>query len=210
MSAEPLILRGDAARGARPVMFGAELSGDEVLATGPWAERYDQVRLLAQRAGFEQGLAEGQRAGQIQGRDEVRARTDSAVQALEQAGRRLAGVDAVTVGDIGGHVLDLALELAAMILQREVAASADAGFDALARVLPLAPEQGELVVRMHADDIRDLGPFSALAPGRDVTLVPDPSLHRGDAVVDAGPCRIDGRLDDLMSRVAGALRGQEA
>lgn len=210
MSADSLILRGDAARNARTVVFGDELSPGQVLATGPWADSYNEVRLAAHAAGFRQGLDEGRAAGRAEGRHEVDARADAALRALEQAGERLARTDAVTLGEIAPKVVDLALELAGLILQRDVTGSADPGLDALARVLPLAPEHGALVVRLNPDDVRQLGSVEALAPGRELTIVADPALGRGDAMVDAGPCRIDGRLDELMARVAAALRGQEA
>lgn len=210
MSSDSLVLRGGATHAARPIVFGNELPATEVMATGPWADAYSQVRAAAHESGYHAGLAEGVRQGVVEGRQEVLRRTTSALAALDRAAEQLARADAATVAELAPQVVELGLELARLILQRELETVADPGLDALRRVLPLAPERGELVVRMHPEDIRHLGQYHALAPGREITILPDPALERGDAIVEVGACRIDGRLDVAFERVAQVLRGQEA
>lgn len=209
MSAETVILRGEAARAARPVPLAAHRSPAEVMATGPWSQHLDQARRDAHAQGVRQGRAEGREAGRAEGQAEVRARADGALRALEAAAARLGLTDAVTVAEVAPRILELALELTQLILQRELASTEEPGLDALRRVLPLAPAEGEVVVRLNPGDAAELGPYTALAPGRSVTIVADPSLASGDAVLDCGPSRIDARLDQAMARIAGALRGQE-
>lgn len=210
MSSERVVLRGGAAVAARSVRFGAQLTPSEVLATGPWADAYHEARADAERAGYWDGRAEGRRAGAVEGRHDVVARAASALDALDRAADRLARTDASTVTDLAPRVVELALELAGLILQREVAASAEPAREAILRVLPALPERGELVVRLHPEDHRALGDGDDLVPGRHVTLVADPTLGRGDAVADVGPCRVESRLDEALARVGRALRGQEA
>lgn len=209
MSSDRVVLRGGAAEAARPVVFGNELPATEIMATGPWADTYNEVKAAAHEEGYREGLAEGLQRGILEGHEEIRRRTSSSLQALDRAVESLNRADAATAGDLAPQMVELALELARLVLHRELAVTEDPGMDALQRVLPLAPERGELAVRMHPEDIRNLGQYHALAPGRDLSIVPDPSLQRGDAVVDVGACRIDGRIEEAFERVARLLRGQE-
>jgi flagellar assembly protein FliH len=208
MSCEPLVLRGAAAGAARPVTFGHEPVSDEVLAAGPWADVVDRARSAGHRAGYRVGLDEGRRAGLDEGRREVVDRAGGALDALDRAAERLARLDAADAGQHAPRVVELAIELTRLLLQRELEASADPAREAVARALPLAPDRGPLVVRLNPQDCEALGDPASLAPGRDVTVVPDPSLASGDAVVDVGPCRVESRLDEALDRVARALRAQ--
>jgi flagellar assembly protein FliH len=209
MSRDTVILRGHDAERAQPLIFGNEVPAGEVMATGPWADTYNQVRAAAHDRGYREGLAEGLRDGLAEGAEEVRRRSSSAVDALDRAAEQLADAERATIGDLAPQVVELALELTRLILGREVAATEDPGLDALARILPLVPERGELAVRMHPEDLRTLGQYQVLVPGRQVDFVADHTLERGDAVVDVGSCRIDGRLDGAWERVAAVLRAGE-
>lgn len=205
------ILRGNAARSARPAAFGLGFDAEpsDLVAVGPWADSYQEIHTRARADGYRDGLAAGRVDGLALARQEAFDHSRLALDALDRAQRHLASIDAVAVGDVAGTVVELALELAGMILQREVAHSADPARDAIARVLPLAPEHGPLVIRLNPEDRAALGDASGIAPGRDVTLLADPALSRGDAVVDVGPSRIDGRLRLLLDQVAQALHREE-
>ena len=209
MSADTVILRGEAARTARPILLASHRAPAEILATGPWAQHLDQARQAAHDQGLAQGRAEGRDAGRAEARAEVRARTEAALQALEGGAARLASTDAVSVAEMAPRILELGLELAQLILQRELASSEDPGLDALRRVLPVAPDEGDVVVRLNPADVAELGSYSELARGRNVTIVADATLASGDAVLDCGPSRVDGRLGEAVARLARALRVAE-
>lgn len=208
MSCEPLVLRGHAAVAARPVTFGSEPTPAEVHATGPWADAHDAARAAGHRAGYAEGLDAGRRDGLALGRRDVAGRAAAALTALDRAADRLAATEAATAAELTPTVVDLALELARLVLQRELAVTADPARDAVARALPLLPDRGPLVVRLNPDDRAALGAGDDLVPGRDVTVVADPTVASGDAVVDVGPCRVESRLQEALDRVGRALRGQ--
>ena len=58
-------------------------------------------------------------------------------------------------------------------------------------------------MRMNPDDVRstDLAAFDA----RDVSVVADPELARGDVVVTADDHVVDGRVDAALARVREVL-----
>jgi flagellar assembly protein FliH len=204
------VVRGASAERAQPVVFGTARSEEALLATGPWADAYQEIRTAAEAAGRADGIARGHQQGLADGLEESRRRTAPALVAIEHAAAELQRIDAATVADLTPQVIELALELARLVLQRELEVSRDPGADALARVLELVPERGDPVIALHPDDLGNLGIGPTLAPPRNVVLRPDPSLQRGDAVVDVGPCRIDGRAEEALGRIARALRGEEA
>jgi flagellar assembly protein FliH len=209
MSCEPLVLRGEAADAARPVTFGHQPTPAEVLATGPWADAFAAARAAGYEQGHREGVEAGRRAGAAAARHEVTARASRALGALDDATARVAAIDAASATDLAPRVVELALELTRMLLQRELAATDEPAREALARALPLVPDRGPLVVRLNPADYDGLGGVDDLVPGRDVTVVADPSLASGDAVVDVGPCRVESRLDEALERVAEALRVRE-
>lgn len=158
--------------------------------------------------GFAAGHAEGLRAGADEGRRAMAASVERCVAALSAATRDLAARDAVALTDIEGEVVDLALDLAAAILQRELAVTADPGRDALVRALSLAPDRGAVLARLHPDDLAALAPdaVEVEAPGRDVRLVADPHVGPGGCVLEVGSCRVDATLAGALERAREVLR----
>jgi flagellar assembly protein FliH len=158
-------------------------------------------------AGRAAGHAEGVRAGTTEAREATAATVERAVAALGAAVDDLARRDAVALTDIEGQVVDLALELAAAVLQREVAASDDPGRDALARALALAPDRGPVLARLHPDDLAALGDdaVEVEAPGRDVRLVADPAVDPGGCRLEVGPCRVDATITAALARAREVL-----
>jgi flagellar assembly protein FliH len=204
------VVRGASAERAERVIFGTARSEEALLATGPWADAYQEIRTAAEAAGRADGLARGHRQGLAEGHEEAQRRAAPALAAIEHAAAELRRTDAATVADLTPQVIELALELARLVLRRELEVSRNPGADALARVLGLVPDRGDPVIALHPDDLANLEVGPTLAPPRNVVLRPDPSLRRGDAVVDVGPCRIDGRAGEALDRIARALRGEEA
>ena len=102
------------------------------------------------------------------------------------------------------EAVDLALQIAEAVLGRELAVASDPGADAIARCLEIAPSTGDLVARLHPDDATRLGEVLGLAD-RQLTVVADPSLQPGDAVVTINDSMIDARLAEALRRVGEVL-----
>ncbi len=173
----------------------------------------DNEMVALRRRGFEEGRAAGLEAGRfeglargaVEGRAEVATRVDAVLAGLSAA------VDRVdqTHARLSGEILDLALGIAAAVLQREVAWSSNPGRESLLRAMTQVPDRTAIVAHLHPDDFELLGDVADLAPGRAISVVPDPSIGRGECVVDAGASRIDARFTPALERVRAALETSE-
>jgi len=173
------------------------------------------------REGFEAGRAEGVRTGAVEGRDLARTELDAGaraaaeaafaadlqptLRALDEAVAQLDAVDAVSLHDIEAEIVDLAFSVVEALLGRELELSTSAVRESLRRCLNLAPDRGEVVARVHPEDLANVGDLSHLAVGRRVELVADPSVERGGSVVEVGACRIDGQIGPALARVRSVL-----
>lgn len=162
------------------------------------------------RAGFEEGRAEGRARGASEAQAELAAQIDALAYSIGHAADAAVGAvgrqDAVT----GHSVIELALQIAELVLGRELAVAEDPGRDALVRALAAAPDRGEVVARLHPDDaavVERRGSLTEVAGARAVTLVPDPAVGRGGCVLDVGGSRIDARMDAAIERVRAVLLG---
>ncbi|MBK5224008.1 MAG: hypothetical protein JJE52_14275 [Acidimicrobiia bacterium] len=169
------------------------------------ARGYAEGFEAARAAGSAEGHAEGLETGRELAASEHQAVVGPALQALEQASAGLVARNAVALVDIESGVVELALALAATILDREIAVAVDPGGDAIRRALRLAPERGEILVRLNPADIDGLGDTASLAPGRDLEIVADPSVGRGGCLVETDASRVDARIETALDRARTAL-----
>lgn len=205
-SDEDVLIRGDAAARARPIDLTAANGGLAVLTpVGPWSELADETHANARRDGYAKGLLEGRDVGRRASIEEVKRRNAEMTGAVE---RMIAGFEHRTE-DLGRHLgsetVELALEIAAVILGREVRVAEDPGAEAIARCLEVGPAVGDLVARLHPDDAARLGELIPRTDRR-LTVVADPGLEPGDAIVMINDTSIDGRLSESLKRVAEVLR----
>lgn len=199
-------------------------SGDrhlDALRTAAWEEgRVDGLAdgravghadgLAAGRAeGVRLGHAEGLAAGRADAAAELTERIGSALHALDLAATDLRQRDAVTLADVESGVVELAVRLAEAILEREVASVDGLVLDAVRRSLGLAPDRGELVVRVSPADLAVVVDAAPLAPGREVEVVADPAVGRGGCLIDCGPARIDARIETGLDRARAVLLGTD-
>lgn len=192
-SAEPVVT--DARAGLRGGPAGAALAQD--------------ARRQAEEAGYADGYAAGLAAADAAARQQVdafEAACRAALDALLQAAADLRAREATGLAHVADQTAALALEIAEVVIQREVAASTDPGRDAIARAIGLVPDDGQVVVRLHPEDRDRVGDTGDLLPGRDVVLAADPSVGRGGCVVQVGATRIDAQLTTALQRVAEVLR----
>jgi len=164
------------------------------------------------RDGNRAGYDDGYTSGYADGLAEARARTEDLASRLSglfpqlvEAASALYAREATARVEIEDQVINVAFEIAQVLVGHELAHTEQRGRDALARALAFAPEQGHVLARLHPDDLAAIGDPADLAPGRSVALVPDASLHPGDCIVDIAGCRIDASLDATIARIRAVL-----
>lgn len=166
--------------------------------------------------GYEEGRAEGYTDGLAAGRaaaaDEVArqhaehaADVARAVDALRAAAAEVAQRRDETVAALEATLTAGAFELAEALLGRELELATSPGRDAVVRALRLADGTDPVVVRLNPGDIDALGEPASLAPGRDLTVVADPGVERGDCMLQVGGGRVDARLRTALDRVREVL-----
>jgi flagellar assembly protein FliH len=180
--------------------------------------RLDPSRI---EASVVEGHAAGYAAGFAQGEAAARAAADAVRHELERTyERRLAALvhaadaavaDALTglgaVADAAARVTaGAAFAVAEAIVGRELELATHPGRDAVSRALALAPDDVELTLRLHPDDVAALSADTLVASPH-VRVVADPSLHVGDCVADAGWTRVDARIGTALDRVRAVLEG---
>jgi flagellar biosynthesis/type III secretory pathway protein FliH len=104
------------------------------------------------------------------------------------------------------HAIELALELTATLLQRELVASQDPGREAIAGTVALLPHREDVTFRLSPDDLNGLGDLTELLGSRQYQLIADASLSSGDVLVAYDSGSIDGRLSSALARVAEEMR----
>lgn len=208
------VVRGQAADGARPARFNIPL-GQRVSLPPEVAER---LAAQARAAGYAIGWAEGRRAADeetqrlreelsTQAREALDAQavaSANALRAVAAAASRLEERTARIAADLEAQLVEAAFALAEALVGHELAASTDPGRDALRRALALAPQGRPALVRLHPDDAATMS-GSSTVDGRDVVVVADASLSRGDAIVDCDSTNIDARIDAALRRAREAL-----
>ncbi len=200
-----VLLKGEAAAAAEPVTMISR-SVAVVESTGPWIADLDEVREEAKRSGFAQGLGEGRQAGRVAAEEQANVRASNAISALDELMVAMEQREEQLGTEFSDHVAELAVTVAQAILSRELSVSSDPGKEAIARCLIDAPKGGEVIANLNPKDIESLGHLESVLEGRSVTIVPDLTLLPGDAMVQIGETRIDGRLSEAMDRVREVLR----
>lgn len=170
-------------------------------AEAPQVERPNNIVAITVQAfaeGFSQGRDEGRAAAQY----EVR----TAIGYLLSAAEGVRGHREKTVATLQAELVELALSIAERVLRAEasVAGNALAMRLAEAAIARLGDCQ-RVTVRMAPADLRELGPRSSSGQERIVYLA-DPSLARGDTLVESEHGRVDARLQTQLDELATALR----
>ncbi|MCP3989780.1 MAG: hypothetical protein GY724_11945 [Actinomycetia bacterium] len=204
---QDLLLRGDRAARARPADLLNQASAGAwanagLNPVGPWAREAEKIQESARTEGFELGRQEGHALGRREGRDEsigrLQAMVESALTRIDERSEQLRH-------RMAADAVDLALEIAAAVLGRELAMADDPGADAIARCLDVAPTSGDLVARLNPEDAECLGDVLGLAD-RHLTVVPDERLESGSVIVTVDETTVDGRIAAALERVAEVLR----
>lgn len=216
---ERAVLRGAVAEDAAAASFGVDLRRGVPADSAP----VERAKAAARTAGYAEGWAQGQRAAAVaakaaaeralaaeQAHDARRAA--ALAQSINALGRAVTGLEAQlmpTLAELQELVLGHAFELAEAIIGREIADAEGRGRDALRRAMTTIPHHGEVTVRLHPDDYRNLvGPAPEADynfEGHPVHLRPDPDLQPGDAVAETKSTTVDASIAAAMSRAREVL-----
>ncbi|PRY18217.1 flagellar assembly protein FliH [Kineococcus rhizosphaerae] len=148
-------------------------------------------------------------------RDERRAARTRAEEALLAAGDALRAEREPAIGALADTVLELALELAGAVLDREVQLMDSQVGEAVRRALKPLDAEKPVTVRVNPADLMVLtgdalkGKHS-LSDTELVSFLPDPTVQPGDAIARQGDTEVDAGLRASVSRALAALVGEGA
>jgi flagellar assembly protein FliH len=174
------------------------------------AERSARLRDQGYLDGHAAGWAAAQHDISVALADHRRSaeRLGSVADALGAAVAELERRDGVALAAIQTDVVALAARLAAEILGRELRTIEHPVVEALDRAAALRPERGDVVIRVHADDLAtaDEAVAADLLHWPDgARVVADPSIEPGGCVAEVGSCRIDAQIGPALERMCLAL-----
>jgi flagellar assembly protein FliH len=177
----------------------------------------DRTRAAGMAQGFAAGWAEGRQRAQEaadeaaaaraaadeQAMDRLRADQQALVAALAEVATRCDAVLADRQELLATEAVDLGLRIAEAVLGRELAAMTDAGAEALRRALAEVPPTLAATVRLHPADAAALDP--AETAGRPVTVVADPGVATGSAILETEVSTVDASIETAFARVREVL-----
>jgi flagellar assembly protein FliH len=175
-----------------------------------------EARAAARTQGYAQGWSEGRRAAEEQAalaelqaadkrrRDDERREAEhrAAVAALRDAAAALEESTAATCTQVQTHAVRLAAQLTEALVGHELAVAKSPGLGAVRRALALLPGEPVTRIRLSPDEAND--PELVALTGAAV-VIPDPSLHRGDALVETDSAVVDARVSTAVHRVLEVL-----
>jgi flagellar assembly protein FliH len=164
----------------------------------------------AHAAGYESGYADGRREAEKEARDAERAvlaRVERAVAALRHATDGARAAFEERAAELETVVPRFAFELLEALFGRESELSIDPGRDAIARALALDETSLPIVARLAPDDAAIVGELADLALSRSLTVVADPAVEPGGALVEIGSTTIDSQLSPALERVRAVIAG---
>jgi flagellar assembly protein FliH len=183
------------------------------LVTAGAEEETERARVRGHAAGYAAGLraaeadaailAERARAERDALRGDAGIALASALVALEAAAARVQDIAALVLADADAALAAASIELAESILGRELADDEASARVAMARAMSSVDPDAVLDVRLSPVDLAVLGGsgigVNGIA-GSTVRLIADPTLDRGDAVVDVPEGRVDARISSALER----------
>ncbi len=161
--------------------------------------------------GYEAGYTDGQRDAEAAARDAERAhvaRVDTAVTALRRSVDAARSAFEDRSAQLESAVPRFAFELLEALFDRESVLAVDPGREAVARALALDESYLPAVARLSPGDAETIGELAELAPSRPLTVVADPTVEPGGAMVEIGSTTIDSQLLRALERVRAVIVGR--
>ena len=157
----------------------------------------------AYKEAFDQGLAEGRKAGQI----EVRAQVEKLAGMFHDLARPFEVLDA----EVERELLTLAMALARQIVRRELKTDPTQIIGIVRDAIAALPVTARDVrVHLHPEDAAVVREHLAPTESeRAWTLVEDPVMARGGCQITTTTSRIDARLETRLAAILSELMGTE-
>jgi flagellar assembly protein FliH len=162
-----------------------------------WAEGRRRAQEEADRAATERAAADEQATHRL------RAAQEQLVASLADTVARCDAELAARSRTVAAEATELGLRIAEAVLGRELAAMSDRGAEAVRRAVAAAPQTLAATVRLHPDDAAALD--RAVLEGRAVTVLADPAVPPGGALLDTEVTSVDATLESALDRVRAAL-----
>ena len=153
----------------------------------------------------EAGFAEGRQAGMA----EAKAVTQARLQTLEQLIRHLNEPLAKLDSDVLQSLLELALTISRVVVNRELTLDPSLVMEAITASLAAVPENNERVrILVNPVDLDLIAKArSELGISDDTVLLADPSIDKGGALVESGSTVIDAQLETRLNTVFDSISG---
>jgi flagellar assembly protein FliH len=181
------------------------------------AEREAQALLQAARDKIAALTAEAAREGRREGRStaltETRGLCVAAVRALEAAALQLRHAQDEFRTAAGEAIVSLAMTVAEHVCRRAIAQEPGLILGTVQDALRLLPESGDIVVRLHPDQVALIEEHQRELVGtRDaphgLRLVPDPEIEPGGCLVETPDCLVDASLPARLEEACRRLQGE--
>lgn len=161
-------------------------------------------RATIERDAFQQGFAQGERAGA----EAAAARSEAVLQRLKQTLAELQSLRAEMIHKTERQVVQLAIAMARRIVHREISLDREL-LSAMARVaLDRLGESASATIRLHPEDFAVTNGAQAPSDGV-VQVVADPMVRRGGCMVHSEFGLIDVSADAQIQELATALLGND-
>jgi len=186
----------------------------------------ENSRRVGHQQGYETGYEEGFARGRDEGMDAARRRiaeteaqadaqiselhavVSGLVNAMEHAIHEIVETRENGLRDLDHAIVDGALQLAEVILERELRDPELRAQEALVRALAMAPDREPLVARLYPADAEALEMLEPPQSDR-VTFRADATLRPGDCVIEFANGEVDARISSAIARARDAI-GVEA
>lgn len=163
-----------------------------------------QAREEGLRTGFQAGYQDGLAQAEAQNKElvgQLLALVDSAQGEIERLLR-----------DTEPQLIDLAFTIARRIIQAELSLRPELVTEIVAAAIEEARGNGSRLIRVHPEDARLLEqylPQAAIeAGGNQWAIRADPSLKRGDCIIETGAGIVDACIETQLAELYKLLRGE--
>ena len=172
------------------------------------AEAESQVEAI-HTAAHEQGLAEGHTIGREEGGRVAREEVARELEVAHSMAAELLEARHTLIANAEPQIVRLTLEVARVVVAKEVDADPDILKGTLTRAMLKAAGDERLRLRLHPADVNRIGDYlDALASrfsSRGVEVVPDPTVGRAGVVVETRTGTVDARLETQLDKIERAM-----
>ena len=180
-----------------------------------YSDPYEDAKAQGYEEGYAQGMAEAA-ANAAALEDQYTMRANSAIQALLRAKDGVDDYQSRQLDEIAAQVCEAAYQIAEAIVVDTIGHDREPVIAAVRRAFQVAPKSRHADIYLNPLDAEALGvgeaPNSEIvvaASGRAITIIADPTVEVGGAVVTIGATTIDAQISKAMDRVRRVLRADD-